>query len=572
MKYAKLLKASSILAFGINIFAAQAIAEVLVSDSNGIAGYMSINGAGQIQPAQRTTSANAAQSGSNGIGIGDFDNDGLVDYVRGGVDSSTQQAKLFFHKRTAPSNNFAAGVPIMSETQTTPYIMDFGVADFNKDGNLDFAVNDYGANGVRVYLGSGDGTFQHLARFDVGFSAIGLDTEDLNGDGHPDIAVSQFSSGPGLSPVAIMLGDGLGGFTVSTQNLETGHSLANYSRGISLGDFDSDGIADAVITGQIHQTYGDKMVRFHRGNGDGTFQSSPTLTAQWPFALNHQSNLLSVDDADFNNDGKLDLIMASTTSHHVFVYLGDGNGTFTISSQGAVLVSTQELPAALTGIATLPFEKRAIVQESAPVANVGGPYFAVTDDVLVNRGSTKSLNRNSNKKWVKTRLRINPNGKASVELNAGLSSDADGDQLTYSWVITKANGTSFTAAGVKPVLELPVGQYNVALTVQDGTGRSSTSSTTLSVSLLDLEQIEAADVFLNGVQADRIRYRANDSDADDDNLDDDCEDDDNDARPPVLVVRFSHSAVMQTIAPNVKEATLVLSGAVSAQVKFKIKR
>ncbi len=75
----------------------------------------------------------------------------------------------------------------------------------------------------------------------------------------------------------------------------------------------------------------------------------------------------------------------------------------------------------------------------------------------------------------------------TVTLDGSLSSDADGDDLTFAWVLTTPSGSMATlddATAVAPSFTPDVaGSYTASLTVSDGTDTSAEDSVTISVTL-----------------------------------------------------------------------------------------
>ena len=61
--------------------------------------------------------------------------------------------------------------------------------DFNGDGNPDIAVTDMANNRVLILLGNGDGTFQTPVAYPTGSNPVALVAQDFDGDGQPDLAV-----------------------------------------------------------------------------------------------------------------------------------------------------------------------------------------------------------------------------------------------------------------------------------------------------------------------------------------------------------------------------------------------
>jgi hypothetical protein len=120
------------------------------------------------------------------------------------------------------------------------------VADFNRDGILDLAVWQAGFVGtpgrVQILLGQGDGTFQPGPSYTAGspghYRSAGLATADFNGDGIPDLAVTDASAGN----VSLLLGNGDGTFA-APQNYAVG-SLGN---SLAVADFNGDGSFDLAV-------------------------------------------------------------------------------------------------------------------------------------------------------------------------------------------------------------------------------------------------------------------------------------------------------------------------------------
>jgi type II secretory pathway component GspD/PulD (secretin) len=197
--------------------------------------------------------------------------------------------------------------------------------DFNGDGHLDLAVVNQGDNTVNILFGKGDGTFPNSAALPdeilpTGATPSAIAAGDFNSDGHFDLAVTNF----GDSTVSVFLNDtaGTGTFTAVTPNFPVGINTG--PRAIATADFDGDGIPDLAIVNEATSTV--SIFLGHdsgAGQGDGTFvEKTPS-----PYATGLAPSGITV--ADFNADGIQDLAVTNQNSNTVSVFLGNAAGVGT---------------------------------------------------------------------------------------------------------------------------------------------------------------------------------------------------------------------------------------------------
>lgn len=153
---------------------------------------------------------------------------------------------------------------------------------------------------------------------------VAIVVADFNKDGRPDMAVAGSS---GTTPIAILLGNGSGGFSAGTS------LAARNPSSIATGDLNGDGNPDLVIGNSINV---EGELAIYLGNGAGGF--GPRIQK---FLILGQQNIISgVAIADFNGDGKQDVAALSSTFNGVTILTGDGSGNVTfltsVSSGGGV--------------------------------------------------------------------------------------------------------------------------------------------------------------------------------------------------------------------------------------------
>jgi hypothetical protein len=188
------------------------------------------------------------------------------------------------------------------------------IADLNDDGNPDL-VGSVGTS-LDIQLGNGDGTFQPAVSYSLGSQDTnGLDSlavADLNGDGHLDVVVADGYFGG----VEVLLGNGDG-----TLRPAVFYSREYYAQGVTIADMNGDGKPDVLIAGNDKTYHGWFGVLI--GNGDGTFKPVVNYSSG-----SGESFSFSAAVADFNGDGKPDVVVANDGTDSVSVFLGNGNGTF----------------------------------------------------------------------------------------------------------------------------------------------------------------------------------------------------------------------------------------------------
>ncbi len=190
----------------------------------------------------------------------------------------------------------------------------FGVVacDLNDDGKIDlYVANDLNPN--YLFLNKGDGTFDDFtetsgAAFDIRGavqSGMGVDAEDVDGDGRPELFVTNFAQ----EYNTLYQNDGKGFFSDMTTYAG---SLAPDSRpwvgwGCGLVDFDHDGWVDVfVVNGYVddnhtEHTYAEPPL-LHR-NVDGRRFKLATRDAGNYFDTSHVGRGAAFGDLDDDGDG-----------------------------------------------------------------------------------------------------------------------------------------------------------------------------------------------------------------------------------------------------------------------------
>jgi len=144
----------------------------------------------------------------------------------------------------------------------------------------------------------------------VGHGPRWITVADVNHDGNPDILVANADDGT----VSVLLGDGKGQFLSAPGSPFAAGHLPN---DIAVADMNGDGNPEMVIAD--HQS---PSVTILLGDGKGGFRPAPGS----PFDVHSRPHPHGVAVADFNRDGKPDVVTDSWGENRIELLLGDGKG------------------------------------------------------------------------------------------------------------------------------------------------------------------------------------------------------------------------------------------------------
>src|SRR5437763_13412706 len=248
-----------------------------------------------------------------GVAVGDVNNDGLPDLY---FTSNVGPNRLYLNKGNYRFEDVTerAGV-----ADTNGWKTGVTMADVNGDGYIDIYVSGvdfltmHGRN--VLYINNGDGTFTDRTK-EYGLDFAGFSTQalffDYDGDGDLDMYLVTHAAHPERSNAAqrrhassrAEVGDRLyrndgGHFVDASERAGLYGGAARYGLGVVASDLNLDGCPDLYVANDFQE---DDFL--YLNNCDGTFTESGAT------ALGHTSHAsMGVDAADFNNDGRPDVVV-----------------------------------------------------------------------------------------------------------------------------------------------------------------------------------------------------------------------------------------------------------------------
>jgi hypothetical protein len=255
--------------------------------------------------------------------IADFDHDGTPDIAVTVSRGSGQSGYIAIYLGDGNGGFKPAGTyPVGTFT-----VGDLRAVDLTGNGNVDLVATNWYDSNVSVLLGHGDGTFAPALTFATGFDPRHLAIADFNGDGIPDLAVSDVGNGgPGNAGVSVLLGNGDGTFQPARH-----YAVGGDITGLVAGHLRGNGSNDIALTNRSGS-----VASVLLNDGDGTFQ----LPVSYPVG----NDPFGVTLVDLNGDGNLDIVTANVGDHSLSVLLGNGDGTFAPRVDYSTGRSTPEYP------------------------------------------------------------------------------------------------------------------------------------------------------------------------------------------------------------------------------------
>lgn len=221
-----------------------------------------------------------------------------------------------------------------------------GIGDFNKDGMVDvYFAGNMVSN--KLYLNKGNLQFTDVTETAAvsgnGHWCTGIAVIDINADGWPDIYVSASfrKSSPHLRTNLLYINQGLNKDGVPTfKESANAYGLADdgFSTQAYFFDYDKDGDLDMYqVTNELYDLktpirFRPKVKdgsalntdRLYRNNGNGTFTNVSKQAGILMEGWGHAACI-----ADFNNDGWPDVYVANDFVSNDLLYINNQDGTFT---------------------------------------------------------------------------------------------------------------------------------------------------------------------------------------------------------------------------------------------------
>ena len=296
--------------------------------------------------------SNLVESVGGGAVFLDYDQDGYIDlymsngtHIKGFSDEHKPDGKPKNELYRNLGNGTFADVTKKAGVGDMGYGMGMTVGDFDNDGYPDIYISNYGPN--VLYHNNGNGTFSDITS-NAGVAgnecSVGAVWLDYDNDGFLDLYVGNYidfdpeygyfyapDGFPGpmaydAQPDILYHNSGDGTFENVTESMGV-FNPDGRAMGVGAADYDNDGFVDIFVSN-------DHMINYlYHNEGGEKFADRGIMSGVAFNQIGEATISMSVDFADYNNDGLLDLFVSDDV--YCSLYKNEGNGVFSEMSYNA---------------------------------------------------------------------------------------------------------------------------------------------------------------------------------------------------------------------------------------------
>ena len=317
---------------------------VVLTEVSGAAGIEFVETIGDLEL------SNIVEATGVGCGFLDYDADGWMDlylvngkWLEGlsdpGIDPQVRRANATATDRLYRNRGDGTFEDVTAAAGLTRsgYGMAVVAADFDGDGDCDIYVTNYGPN--FLFVNHGDGTFTEEAKVrgvaDPAFS-VGAVFLDYDRDGRLDLYVGNYvtyepDEGRQHTPAGVhsplayegqqdRLYRGQADRTFADVTAQAGVAIRPVGRAMGVGtiDYDDDGLVDVFVSNDAMENF------LLRNQGDGTFVNEALFSGAAFGEAGDAAAAMAVEVADYDVDGRLDMLIPDMNRCCLYHNLGDG--------------------------------------------------------------------------------------------------------------------------------------------------------------------------------------------------------------------------------------------------------